>query len=340
MISVETLSAPLPGADPCGEDLSQGTSLIELDALILGKPETQFSEAEEPDWREVQERALELINRSRDLRVALALVLASLKIDGLPGLEAGVQLLRELVEKHWENLHPKLDPDDNNDPLQRMNLLSVLAAPLGYAGDPMRFIERLRELPLANSPQLGKFTFGQIDDSRRAAGDSPQKLDPAQVDAALRDTPAEQRQALHLAAGKTLEHLRALHGLLKERGSVSQVPNFGELETALSSVLAILAPYVEGAAPPVEAASSASAGAGGSAAAAPAHVPGTVSTRQDVLRVLVQIREYYDRHEPASPIPLMIRRVERMVPMSFIEIMNEIAPDGMNQVNTIIGRQE
>src|SRR5947209_15550035 len=68
-------------------------------------------------------------------------------------------------------LFRSLDPEDNNDPLQRMNLLSVLSAPLGSAGDPMRFIERLREIPVANSRQLGRIAFGRIYDGKMGAED-------------------------------------------------------------------------------------------------------------------------------------------------------------------------
>lgn len=342
MISVDQLTAPLSGEDPCGEDLSLGTSLIELDALVLGKPETQFSEAEEPNWREVQEQTLELLNRSRDLRVAVGLALALLKTQGLPGLQSGLAVIRGLIEKHWAGLHPKLDPEDNNDPLQRMNILGVLSAPLGSAGDPMRFIERIRDIPLTNSPQLGKIPFGKIIDGKRALDDPAQRVDPAQVDAALRDTPAEHRAGLYQAALDTLDHIKGIETALKGNVSPAQLPNFGDLKTALTEMRDILAPHVESAVAPsatTTTATDAPAADGGAARPAGPYTPGKISNRQDVLKALEQIRTYYQQNEPASPIPLMIRRLERMVPMTFIEIMNEIAPDGMNQVTTIIGQQ-
>ncbi len=346
MISVDQLTAPLAGSDPCGEDLSLGTSLIELDTLVLGKPETQFGAAEEPDWREVQKRSLKLFEHSRDLRVALALALSLLKTQGLPGLQTGVEVVRGLIEKHWDHVHPKLDPEDSNDPLQRMNLLSVLSAPLGSSGDPMRFIERLREVPLTDSRQVGRFPFGRIYDGKMATDDPAQRLDPAQLDAAFRDTPPEKREALYRAAKESFDHLRGIEAALQIHVSAVQLPNFVELKAALASIQEIIAPYVaqvqatgSGAVADGSPAQDAAPHSGGAQVSSGPAIPGRISNRQDVLRALEQIRGYYQQHEPASPIPLLVRRVERMVPMSFLEIMNEIAPDGVNQVTTIVGPQ-
>ena len=207
----------------------------------------------------------------------------------------------------------------------------------------MRFIERLREIPVANSRQLGRITFGRIYDGKLATDDPDQRLDPSQLDAALRDTPEEERQALYQAAQDTMEDLRGTEAALQVNVSAVQLPNFSELKTVLGMIQEILAPYVAHAATAAtsaDVAAGSSAGTSGSASApAAASVPGRISSRQDVLRALEQIRNYYKQHEPASPIPLIVHRLERMVPMTFLEIMNEIAPDGVTQVTTIVGPQ-
>ena len=33
------------------------------------------------------------------------------------------------METYWEGLHPRLDPEDANDPTMRVNILAILAAP-------------------------------------------------------------------------------------------------------------------------------------------------------------------------------------------------------------------
>jgi type VI secretion system protein ImpA len=42
-------------------------------------------------------------------------------------------------------------------------------------------------------------------------------------------------------------------------------------------------------------------GAGTSASAA---LPGTITSREDVVRLLDRMCEYYERNEPSSPVPL------------------------------------
>ena len=50
---------------------------------------------------------------------------ALLKLRGLPGLRDGLAVLRGLIDQYWDQLYPRLDPDDNNDPLERMNILAA-----------------------------------------------------------------------------------------------------------------------------------------------------------------------------------------------------------------------
>ncbi|HEV2456208.1 MAG TPA: type VI secretion system ImpA family N-terminal domain-containing protein, partial [Verrucomicrobiae bacterium] len=48
MINAEELLKPISADKPCGEDLSYDAGFQELEVLMKGKPETQFSAAEEP----------------------------------------------------------------------------------------------------------------------------------------------------------------------------------------------------------------------------------------------------------------------------------------------------
>src|ERR1043166_4420027 len=114
MISAEELLKPVSEENPCGEDLYYDPTFQELDTLILGKPETQFSPAEDPDWKLLHQRCLELSARSKDLRVATKLCLTSIKMDGILALGESLALVKGLLERYWEPVYPRLDPEDNN----------------------------------------------------------------------------------------------------------------------------------------------------------------------------------------------------------------------------------
>src|ERR1700744_547571 len=122
MIDSETLLKPLPGENACGEDVTYDPKFTELETLIVGKPETQFSAAEEPDWKAVREGCLGLFARAKHLRVATLLCLAQVRLEGVAGLREGLALLKGLLERYWADVYPKLDPAENNDPLERVNI--------------------------------------------------------------------------------------------------------------------------------------------------------------------------------------------------------------------------
>jgi type VI secretion system protein ImpA len=46
---------------------------------------------------------------------------------------------------------------------------------------------------------------------------------------------------------------------------------------------------------------------------------------------------YYERREPASPIPLLLKRVKRLVPMDFLDLMEDLAPGAVKQLKEIGG---
>lgn len=68
-----------------------------------------------------------------------------------------------------------------------------------------------------------------------------------------------------------------------------------------------------------------------------AGIPGRISSRDEVERCLDLIIDFYERTEPSSPIPHLARRVRKMVPMNFMQLMEEIAPSGMKEFRNAAG---
>ena len=79
VVHVESLLKPLSEENPCGENLRWDRRYLEVERLAEGKEETQFSAAEEPDWREVRDGCAELFARGKHLRVAVLMTLAALR---------------------------------------------------------------------------------------------------------------------------------------------------------------------------------------------------------------------------------------------------------------------
>src|SRR5262249_4039700 len=156
---LDSLLAPISPDKPCGDDVSYDPAFQELETLILGKPETQFSTAEPPDWVKIRKSTIELLARSKHLRILMMLTASNLRLEGLAGFRDGLNAVSGMLDAFWESLYPRLDPDDNNDPTERLNIIASLAAPVAQAGDTLKFLEGVRSAPLSSSAQMGRFTI-------------------------------------------------------------------------------------------------------------------------------------------------------------------------------------
>jgi type VI secretion system protein ImpA len=342
-IDLETLLADISPESPCGEDLSYDPAYSELERALQGSAEQQIGDqvipAEEPNWREVRDKALELLGRTKDLRVAVDLTLALMTTAGLPGLRDGLKLLAGLLEKHWEGVHPRLDPDDNNDPTERMNIIASLA-PEGGFQDPFKFVPRLLEVPLCESPQMGRFSMRDILVARGELAHTGDGSPPntAQVDAAFADSDPDALRGNVSAVAEAEGLLEGIEANLAERVGALHSPDLFKFRAAVKQVRGLLdekAQRLLG----EPGAAAAEGEAGGAPAEAGGRLSGEINSREDVIRALDKISDYYRRCEPSSPVPMLVRRARRMVNMDFVEVIRDMLPNAMPQVEVIGGSE-
>lgn len=342
-IDVAELLQAVPGEDPCGENLEYDAAFGELERSARGKPEQQYGDtvipAEEPDWSAVKKQAVALLGRSKDLRPAVYLARALVRTDGLAGFADGLALVQGLVERFWEGLHPRLDPEDDNDPTLRVNCIASLR-------DPEATLRGVREAPLIASPALGRYSLRDVLAAAGlltlppGAGAPP---DPGAVEAAFRGCELGGLQDTAQVLRRCLESVTGLETLLTERVGAAQSVDLGDLRELLRSGARVVdeALAKRGVSPGVatengRTAEGAPARPAAPAAPAPASA-GEIASRGDVVRVLDRVCEYFARHEPSSPVPLLLRRAQRLVSKSFLELVRDLAPDGVAQVETIRG---
>ncbi|HEX3695230.1 MAG TPA: type VI secretion system protein TssA [Polyangia bacterium] len=339
---LDTILAPIAGADPCGSDLEYDVAFGELERLGQGKPEQQIGStivpAEEPDWKSVQRQALELLGRSKDLRVAAHLTKALLRTSGWNGFSQGLSVLRDFVDHQWPGIYPRLDPDDDNDPTMRVNILNSMADGETISG--------VRATVLVASRTLGRFT---LKDLEIASGDAlaagTQGPTMASLDAAALDCDLGELQALAVAARAAGDALVALEASVAAQVGESSGVNYSKLlplvrkaSQFLGAKLALRAPAAAGAAM-VDGVDAGNEG-GGPVANRGGGLPGEIGSREDVIRALDKISAYYDRYEPSSPVPLFMARCKKLVMMSFIDIVRELVPEAVSQVEVLKGRTE
>ncbi|MGY0674528.1 hypothetical protein ACW3SO_12320, partial [Xanthomonas campestris] len=60
----------------------------------------------------------------------------------------------------------------------------------------------------------------------------------------------------------------------------------------------------------------------------------------DVMRRLEEICAYYARNEPSSPVPMLLRRAQRLVGCDVLALMKELAPGGIDELQRVTGPLE
>jgi type VI secretion system protein ImpA len=348
MIAAEELLKPISEEAPCGPDLSDDGSLQELETLAQGEPERMFDSPakppEPPDWKEVWTRGLKLFGQSKDLRVVIILCVAGLELEGMSGLREVLAVLKGLLERYWATVHPQLDPSDNNDPLQRMNIIASLAMPVGTFGDPFRVLERLRATALCNSVQMGRYGLADIVRAETGAqtGDKPGATMP-QIEAAFRDSNPEELSQIFETLGNSIGLVQGIDEFITRTVGAAKAPDLAPLSSELVSMQERVARYLPAA--KVDDRASASAAPNRAGVTAPSGTPaqptaaisGEIRSRADVVKILGKICDYYAQAEPSSPVPLVLKRAARLVDMDFLQIVKDLSPDALAQVRNVTG---
>jgi type VI secretion system protein ImpA len=359
------LLQPLPQADPCGPSMRSDPVFTEI---RLAREEDDASlpmrQWERPlkkaDWALIEERCTSFLSRqTKDVQLAAWLLESWTRQTGWAGLEKGLCLLRELLVRFWDGVHPRIDEDGDSDarvaPLQWLNeslpLTIKVHVPLVLMGDrkPPRIAladwDRLTAAELA-APGTAK---------PAAAGDPDGPVTRAEVLAtALSDRTGRHAKQLVLVR-ESAAHLLAITQWLDERLG-RDAPNLHKLRATLEALERVLlqfqpievpAPAVAEETMPTPDPASAPEDAASAATVAPiltkasvagVRLPG-VQCRDDANEALEALAKYLGQIEPLSPTPYLIRRAVNWGRMPLPELMQEILREegDLNRMTTLLG---
>ncbi len=342
MVDLPLLIAAVSADSPCGEDLEYDSSFLELERAAQGLPERQMGDAllaaEPPEWRAVRELATGLFGRSKDLRIANHLVYSSVALDGLPGLNQGLALVRQLLERYWDALHPRLDSEDDNDPTFRLNALRGLVADA--------LLQLLRDAPLVRSRAFGTVSLRAALNAAGLQRFASETLNLEQVAGAFQNSEAGELESTRVALAEAQAHLTAIESEVSNRVGAAEGIDLAPLKLLIRLALQLLnehAPQLDGTpvgiadvgatatdAQPHEASRT------GGATATP-RVSAEIASRDDVLKTLDRILAYYASHEPSSPVPVLLTRAKTLVTADFAAIVRNLIPDGLSQFENLRG---
>jgi type VI secretion system protein ImpA len=344
-LSAEQLCQPISDDLPCGEDLEYDPVFQEMEVMMQTTAEQEFGDTiipgSGPDWKGVAEQVEDLNKRTRDIRVLTNGALADLSLKGLKVFSESLESLNACIEKFWDSIHPELDADDDNDPTMRMNALQIL-------NDYEMVSFGLERAPLLDVRGLGTFSLRDIElaeGKTSPVGDENVK-DIGLIQGAFGDADAEVIADLRAGVRGAIAQLKRTTQIWNQFAKDAPEPNFEEILKVLGEIRQAIDKYAPGSAEPIEEeiadgivedqppGSATPTSSGGVA------VSGAINNRTDVIKMIDKICDYYASHEPSSPIPLLLRRAQRLVPKSFVEILEDLAPDGLAQAKLVSGKTD
>jgi type VI secretion system protein ImpA len=323
---VARLAEPISAENPCGEDLEDSPLLASFDAYrIFGQ---MAAPPAETDWRGIRDKANEALERSRDLRLLTYLAAASLRTDGLQRLCDVLQVASRWFADYPEQLFPRVD----EDAILRKNSLNSLS-------DRMAIVEAVRRQPFVSHPQLGSFALRhfEIASGKLAASESDgEPPNEAHLAATLDGADGDALAATAAALAAGIAALKDIDSAMRNAHGTEGAPEFDPLLTPLQQIHRLvadqLATRAANAAPP-----EAVAGQEGEPGAAAVIGVGSIRTREDAIRALDAVTAFFRKNEPSSPVPLFVERAKRLVAKDFLEVLADMAPDGLDQAKRIGG---
>lgn len=321
MMDVEGLLVPIPGDNPAGENLQYSGLHDRIrearraeEDLAQGDWQRELKAA---DWDEVVSLSTEaLTSQTKDLQIAAWLAEAGVKLQGLPGLRDSLKVVRGLHEQFWDAVYPLIEEEDLE---ARANTLAWMDRQLaarvkevpvtkgGGASYSFTQWEEAKKLDLPpNAASMDSEAVARLNEERARAAEGGQ-ITTEEFNKSKAATRRSFYEETFVVVNQCREEFQALDRVMDEKFG-RQTPGLGELKRALEAVHDFIEKTVKEKRieEPDESAGGGTGTEGeGSAAASGA---GPVRSRQEALRKLSEVADYFRRTEPHSPVSYLVQR--------------------------------
>jgi type VI secretion system protein ImpA len=346
VIDLEALLQPISEENPSGESLRFSNIYDEIKEarradkeLPQGEWQTELKTA---DYRKVVSLATSALeSNTKDLQIAAWLSEALVKQNGFAGLRDGLKLMSSLQDKFWETLHPEVDEGDMEG---RANACAWMDEQTALA---------VKSAAITNEG----YSFADFEDSKRY--DIPEAIDTldtadqekyrelaAEAEAKNKVTGDKWRRAkassrrafyeeLTVAIEECWAEYAEINRVIEEKYDRNQAPGLNNLKKALDDIQTQVKRLLEEkrAEEPDDVEDSdeavqmesGEAAAGGAVAVAAGS--GAIRTRQDALKRLGELAEYFRKNEPQSPVSYLIQRAVKWGNMPFENWLQDVIKD-------------
>jgi type VI secretion system protein ImpA len=331
---------PVDADAPCGPDLEYDPEFIVLSAQIVAKAEAQYGDfVSAPaaiNWSDIDRDCRRLMMRSKDMRLAVLFARCRTRLLGAAGLAEGVGLLAAWLAAFPETVHPQLAVDVDHDVAReiRMNALQALTDADGLLGDireialtrstatrlQVRDVERAFAHPRSNDSLAPESVDRQLDELRKHLPSVTDGFDDALLSIAAIDAWSVEHLGVFAPdlspVTRLLQRVSRPHRCAEHTTQDSSSRHEGVTKDIQDTrrIQDVSAEQAQRSIEPPE------------APTRPA-----LEDRDSVAGQIREARKWFELHEPSSPVPVLLKRAERLVGRRYAEVAQAIPADLLAQ---------
>lgn len=368
-VELEHLLAPISEDEICGNDLSFSNEFHEIKkARIEDNPLLDLgdwvSEPKQADWSFVAQKSATLLTeKTKDIRLLTWINEAWANLYGFEGVSQGLELSHRMLELYWLKLHPEIEDDDLD---QRLGLLQGLTNQIPTL---------IKKIPLINTqPFYSLYDYEKIlhlQNNRLKNPDEHSNTNVSseleQFDQALFNTSKSTQFQNYQKFNEILEHWDTLKQVLDQLMELD-APSFAAIDSQLDGIHKSLRKIYK-----ADAFDSSNNNANQSTKSAHSTVDSSnivvqsteiqnnlampmnnqsqqsfqpqpqshLQNREQAMKVLQEISEYFQANEPHSPVSYMLQKTIKWSQMPLHEWLAQVIKNEnpLESVQDLLGVQ-
>jgi len=322
---IEALLAPISDDAPSGPDMSYDDGRIAIESAF----ESSFSDDSGRDgdfnWQGTIDAIVTQLGQTKDVWLAVYLMRAGAFAGQLDTVQDGAAVLAGLLDRYWDTLHPQLE---------EYGMQGRVGPCQSLSGIP-EFLGPLRRMALVSHPRLGSYSSA---DFERFASNGASEDGYGMFRAAMQELGTEEIAAVNEKVDAISNALQGVDGIFTMHAD-GEGPSLNPCHEALQQLRKALKPFGpqadDGDEAENETDDASDDGDSGQHAGGGMRT-GKIESRDDVLKTLDAIADYYRRREPSSPVPLAIQRARNWVTLDFMSILKDIAPESIAEADRVL----
>lgn len=326
VIEIEEYLQPISEENPSGESLRYSGLYDEIsearradDDLSLGEWQYELKTA---DYNKVIELASDALkNQTKDLQIAVWFTEALTKQYGFVGLRDSLSLLSRLQETFWETMYPEIDDGDMEGRANALAwfdeqaALAIKSEPI-TGGDSLSFLDwdESKRFDIPENIETLEYADQQKYKDLKAQAEAENRITGEMWRKARAATRRAFTEEVFFVLDECWAEYENLNRVIEEYYDRNQAPGMGEMRKSLDDIKTIVKRLLdekrlEEPDPEEDIAEEGSEEVTGDGTVkVAAGAKGPIQSRQDALKRLTDVAEYFRKNEPHSPVSYLVNR--------------------------------